>query len=683
MNRTTIGVHRDHEAFSAADVHDRWLKAARTAGIDRTGFEPSADLETRLAWARGAGLKTAGVLARQSTKMQHSIDDQVRECVECAAGNRLYAPPEYVCADTQTGRKSDRSGLNRMRSYLAAESVTVLVVCNLSRLFRSAHRGYAFIQEVVVDEGLRAISVSQCIDTENGSAWKLQTMVHGMTDESLLTSLADHVRAGQVGCFLQGCVTGALTVGYRAVEAPEAGPNRVGATRRKVVVHADAAPRIVRAYESVRDGMPIRVALRQWIADGGPCDPRATTGRMTPPAFRRLLSNPRYLGRWAFGRKRNRWVNKKDQTVQFDMPADQVKEVQREDLRIVSDELFHSVQRILEGHKSGPRGPRKAKQSQLADLVTDVFRCARCNVRFYNFGGKGRGMICKWRDGCPCRTTIIREEAVRNVCRAISECLAVQGPLMAEIAARASILDAAGDGRLESEAEGLRKQIEALTRKMEHWLDLVGDGSPADCKSTKERIRGARQESAALRERLAHLESRRNKAASPITVEEVRTELSKIEMLLVDGASGRLGDDLVHRAAAAFRLLVGGRIDVHVESRPGRKSTTVYGSFRPEFLRSLPAALGVGEAAPSGAMPEVRAWLRKRPSRDVLGPRVYELMDVQGLSYRAAAKVLQEEGHRINSGVVWQCRRRHYEILGLPFPAKFVRRKNRPKSDTT
>ena len=67
-------------------------------------------------------------------------------------------------------------------------------------------------------------------------------------------------------------------------------------------------------YEWIRDGMPITEGLRRWRAAEGPCDPRSTTGYMTYQAYRRMLSNRRYTGLWAFGRKRNQWSSKRDYT---------------------------------------------------------------------------------------------------------------------------------------------------------------------------------------------------------------------------------------------------------------------------------------------------------------------------------------------------------------------------------
>ena len=117
---------------------------------------------------------------------------------------------------------------------------------------------------------------------------------------------------------------------------------------------------------------------------------------MSTQAYRRMLSNPRYLGCWAFGRKRNRWSSKLDYNQQIERPEEEVAIYRCEDLRILSDELFHAVQARLAEFKLGPRGPHKQKKEiHLWDLMTEFFYCAICKVRFYQAGAHGKGMQCK------------------------------------------------------------------------------------------------------------------------------------------------------------------------------------------------------------------------------------------------------------------------------------------------
>ena len=203
----------------ARDAHKWWIDAAQKANIDLTGFNPDAPLAERIAWAIELGLEIAAVLARYSTKLQHSTAAQVQFNVEFAATHKIYAPPEYISVDEAAkGRRMRRDGLERTKFILKNCDVQMLLVFKISRLLRVAYKGFQFINEEVVEEGLRAISTSQGIDTRDEKTWRPLAYLHGMMDELLLETIADHSRASLKNLFQQGFSIGALTVGYRRVE---------------------------------------------------------------------------------------------------------------------------------------------------------------------------------------------------------------------------------------------------------------------------------------------------------------------------------------------------------------------------------------------------------------------------------------------------------------------------------
>jgi hypothetical protein len=143
-----------------------WKGAAIAAGVDLAGYVADAPLAQRLAWALSVDLAVGVVDTRFSTIHQDSTADQARTCIEFAAGNGIYVPPEFICVDEAiTGRQSKRPGLDRARHILEQKLATVFLVFSLSRLGRTAHETVRFFQEVLVDKGLRGISVTQSIDT--------------------------------------------------------------------------------------------------------------------------------------------------------------------------------------------------------------------------------------------------------------------------------------------------------------------------------------------------------------------------------------------------------------------------------------------------------------------------------------------------------------------------------------
>jgi DNA invertase Pin-like site-specific DNA recombinase len=656
----------------AVTAHQWWVETAMKAGIDLTGFDPQAPLAERIAWAIQAGLEIAAVLSRFSSKLQHSTRAQVQCNVEYAGHHKMYVPPEFICVDeAQKGRRVRRDGLNRAREILHSRQAQTLLVFKVSRLLRTGYKSFQFVNEEIVEEGLRAVSTSQGIDTRDEKTWKALMYLHGMMDEMLLDTIADHCRAGLKSLFEQGYTTGALTVGYGCVAVPGAPLTNRKLPRTMPKVILEVAKLIKQHYEWIRDGMTIKEAWRRWRAAGGPYDNRSTNKCMSYQAYRRLLSNPRYLGCWAFGCKRNRWSSKLDYNRQVDGPKEEVAIYRCEDLRIVDDELFFAVQARLAEFKLGPRGPHKQKKEvHLWDLVTEFFYCAPCKVRFWQAGAAGKGMQCKRGDDCPCKSAVNRQEAVEAICKKLVELIRRDADLLRQIICGGQEIDARGDEATQAEIASAKARIQALTNKIDDLEELSGQGSEEDRQRRKSRINAATVELAAARIELTRLENSLGGGGKAITPERITQILDDFAALLEDAASSKLGPDVVYKSASVFRRLVGGKIWVHVERRPGRQRTVVRAVFTPQLLRAVTLeaqAASPGETPPTET---VEVWLREPPKLDALAERTHQLIDIDGLSYREAAKVLQAEGHKVNSGNVWYFYRRWYEMQGLPVPER-------------
>lgn len=650
------------------EIHQWWQDAAQSSGINLSDFDPSAPLEDRIAWALGRGLEIGTVYTRFSSKRQHSTADQVRTCVQDAGRQRIYCPPEFVSVDeAQRGYRARREGLDRMLAILKHRSATVLLVFKASRLYRQAFKGYQLIQQEVVEEGLRAISVTQGIDTSDTKAWKMLFQVHGMVDDMVVDATADHVRAGLKGLFNRGYPVGAIAVGYRLKEQPDAPLTNRGLIRTIPEVDPEVAAMIVEHYKLVLEGMPIKKAWRKWVADGGPADPRSTKGYMSSIAYRRMLSREAYTGRWEFGRKRNEFSTKKDYTRQIEQSDSEVEVYQCEELRIISDNDFNAMQDHLAGLATGPRGPREHKESQLWDLVVGLFWCPCCNERCYQSGAAGKMMQCKNGDLCPSKSGVNRQEAVRAVCHKLCELLHQDAELIEQVVCRAQELDAVGDDQLQQSISGQERKLATLSSRINDLYELSGQGDDDDRKEVMSRIRSAQAERAAARHELSRLQQVLTNTTATVTPDVVRQTLADFETLLMDAAAGKLGPEAVDKAVMVFRRLVGGRVWVHVEQRPHRKRTNIKGVFQPHLIRGVRETVGQAhhDSEPS---PEVSVWLRQPPRLDAIAERVHELIDIEKLSHRATAKQLQKEGHRVNSGNVWYSYRRWYEMQGLPVP---------------
>ncbi len=660
----------------ARQVNEHWMTTAAKAGIDLSGFDPTASLDNRVAWALSSGLVIAVTYLRFSSKLQNSDGDQARANTTFAAENAMYLPPEFVCVDRAvTGRRLRRAGLQRMTDIMQDGVATVLLVFTLSRLSRKSYEAFRFIEREIVESGGRAVAVSQGIDTSDARAWKLKVQVHSMMDEMLLEAIAEHCREGLVGLFQKQWTTGALAVGYRPVEVPGAPPTKLGRPRTMPQVDPEVATLIRQHFEWIRDGLPITEGWRRWVAAGGPCDPRSTIGRMSDQAYRRMLSRVEYTGRWQFGRKRNQFSSKLDYTKQVDQPESQWDFFLCEELRIIDDQLFLEVQQRLAKLKLGPRGPKKGKHDHLWDLTTELFYCAHCStpdnpVRFYQTGAHGKGMQCKNAVLCKSKSAVNRKQAVRAVCLKLTELLHRDRDLLCEIICREKQLDAEGDHDLAAEISKRQEKIRTMGCHIDDLRDLAGHGSKDDRAQTKAKIRAAQTERGACQLELTKMQNAAKQASKPITAEDVNEILANFTTLLEDAVAGKLGEKAVYETRRVLELLVGGRIWVYVEPRPGRKQKNVRGVFRPNLVSAVRAVADVGDPGGNGTAEEVEVWLREPPLIDRLAERAAELVDKEDRSYGSAANVMRKDGHDVNSDKVWQLRKRHYEMLGQPAPER-------------
>ena len=643
-------------------AHQWWQEAAALCRPDLSGFDRAADFDDRVAWAATCGLEIGTVYSRFSTKLQHSTDDQVRECVQWAARNGIYVPPELISVDEGVkGKRLRRAGLERTKSILSERMAEVLLVFKASRLFRQAGKGYQFINEEVVEEGLRAVSVSQGIDTNDRKTWKLQLQIHGLLDDLLLDAIADHVRSGLTGLFLNNWVTGAIGVGYRRKEIPEAPKTNRGRPRTMPEVDPEAALLIQEHARLLLDGMSMKEGVRRWNLVDGPCDPRSTTGKMTYGAYRRLFANPRLIGKWEFGRRRNQFSTKLDYVKQVEQSDDEVSAVHCEELRILDDETFAAMQELLDAKKTGPRGPRKLRSLVLWDLTTEFFQCDSCStretsVRFYQAGANGKGMQCKNADRCRNQSTVRRRDAVLAVCAKIVSLLAEDSQLCELVIAEALKLDSQADHSIARRLADAQKRMKLLTNRVNDLFEIAGEGSDEDRTETKARLRATQAERKTVQDAVEDLQANISESTRNITAAQVASSLTNFDTVLNMAASGELGDDAVYKSLSIFRAVTGCCVQVAVERRANRKRTNVRGVFTSHVIELN----GRGHC---------EVWLREPPRLDLIADRVRHLIDIEGCSHRETAKRLRTEGHNVNPGNVWYSYRRWFEMQGLPLPS--------------
>ncbi len=264
---------------------------------------------------------------------------------------------------------------------------------------------------------------------------------------------------------------------------------------------------------------------------------------------------------------------------------------------------------------------------------------------------------------------INRQEAVIALIEKLQELLLEDEALLRQIDGDAVEFNNRDDGDIEQQIATVQQQLRTLERKIKIYNNVMGEGDESKDSDMILNLRSAQSQRAKAKTALEQLERDARKRSVVITPEKVRKCLHALPELLSEAAKGKLGEDMVFKAARIVREMIGEKVTVHVSPRAGRSGFNVQGTFRPRLLNVVRSQLGLPMAAATDSA-EVNVWLRKPPRCDRLAERVHQLIDIDDVSYRDAEEILQQEGENVNSGNVWQIYRRYYEMIGKPVPKR-------------
>jgi site-specific DNA recombinase len=340
--------------------------------------------------------------ARYSSDLQSpsSIEDQLRKCRECAALHGFQFMDEHIYVDQAiSGVGADRPGL---RSLMAAalsraRPFDVILVDDSSRLSRDTKDALSIFERLNFS-GIRLIAVSQGIDSQNEQAQVLVT-VHGMVDSLYVKELAKKTHRGLEGLVLKGRHAGGRTFGYNTAPADD------GRGKTLIVNEIEAAI-VRRIFQMSANGLSLKkiaTALNRECIQ----PPRPRAGKLhptwCPTAIREMLYRDLYMGRLVWNSSKFVKVPGTNRRVRRARPENEWRIVQREELRIIDQELWQRVSDRLTRLKDfyvGRRKPGLLQRSATSSyLFSGLLKCGKCGGNLVIVtGNKGPGQYRKY--GC-------------------------------------------------------------------------------------------------------------------------------------------------------------------------------------------------------------------------------------------------------------------------------------------
>ena len=340
--------------------------------------------------------------ARYSSDLQSpsSIEDQLRKCRECAALHGFQFMDEHIYVDQAiSGVGADRPGLRSLMAAAVSQArpFDVILVDDSSRLSRDTKDALSIFERLNFS-GIRLIAVSQGIDSQNEQAQVLVT-VHGMVDSLYVKELAKKTHRGLEGLVLKGRHAGGRTFGYNTVPADD------GRGKTLVVNEIEAAI-VRRIFQMSANGLSLKKIAttlnRECIQ---PPRPRAGKQHPTwcPTAIREMLHRNLYMGRLIWNSSKFVKVPGTNRRVRRVRPENEWRVVQREELRIIDQELWQRVSDRLIRLKDfyvGRRKPGLLQRSATSSyLFSGLLKCGKCGGNLVIVtGNKGPGQYRKY--GC-------------------------------------------------------------------------------------------------------------------------------------------------------------------------------------------------------------------------------------------------------------------------------------------
>jgi DNA invertase Pin-like site-specific DNA recombinase/predicted transcriptional regulator len=627
------------------------LHAATTREVERL----AAEFHILLPRERARSIGT--IYARYSTKLQASIGDQVRACYEAAVRQEIFVPTDHVGFDLATrGAKQRRPGLASVLALIESKEARVLLAFTTNRLHRKIYRCLQFVEEEIVERGLRAIFVKSGVDTADLQRWKMLLNVHATMDEFASTMYAENIRAAQEGMFDRGMVFGSVPLGYRG-EPIDGQVTRRGRPKCRLAIDPATAPWVLQIFREIAEGSGTLDGLVHRL-NGDPAAPRPSycqTGVWTRQALRGLLKNPRYRGSWAYGKTQKIWQSKKDyaRSVPREVP---LRAAHREDLRIVPEPLWDAVQVRLANLAARSAGRRPSgSQPPQPRMLNGLFYCPTHDRRLMVAGVNAMYMICKVCQGVavadrPLVSQLPRALAVQRICRALADLVLGDPDLVANTLA-------ACRAHLEQEArpdlgvmEALRRRRRSLDENIQFLMRNSGD-TDSDRREATNVLRELRHERDEVRLRIGRGEDAAGRPAALPTDDQARQMLAELGRILEAAAHGE-GDQEVAREA--IELLTGGRIDLVQCGRPTPRAGWLRGRFRVDLTPYLAAGAGI---ATLGTGIDVEVDFRTLNKSEQWADAAWELWN-QGLRNREIAERLGITSKAVSNALIsWhRCR---------------------------
>lgn len=666
VKRTKEQIAAEKKAF-AAEVEQQ---------IDALVSEYHATLSREEADSIGAAY------LRYSTRFQYSVIDQLRSIMDDATKKRIHIPRENIFYDLGvSGRRKSRPGLNQLTAAIENKRFDVLLVLTTSRLFRKTYKAMQFVEEELVEQGIRTIFTKSRLDTADDADWRMKLQYYAFLDEMTTKVLVPSIHAAHEGLFLKGMVCTSLSLGYTGEDVPGEF-TRQNRPRQKIIIDPETSLWVQKIYGWYLAGKGQGEIARELNADPtAPPPQKSLTGAWTPVLVRSHLMNPAYRGFWAYGAKESNWSSKKDCNEQK-LRDEPLQTSQFENLRLVSDETWYRAQELLAKEiKKAGRKSKDGDSSKRPLVLSQLFYCPEHDRMLVAGGAHGQYLMCPICRAIkpaerPIYTYLRRDVALHKTCRTVIG-LIQSDPTLVDtiITACQSEIDAIQRPDPQ-QLDRLRKQAKALMSKIDFNRSNPGESKEEQAQTVK-LLKDLQRKYATVSTDLAALESAQNSEIQVPSAEEVTSLLDEFAQTLTELALSENEEDM-RTVRRIIDEVTGGQIDVDQkgENKPGRG--WLQGRFSVDIIAVVTHQLsGIRLIEDPHRKVEITIDFRAESQLDREVEQVMALAQ-EGMCYKTIAKTMNRHRNHVTKLI-----KHWHESRGLTVPDGRARRKTLENKQTT
>ena len=324
-------------------------------------------------------MKNAVIYARYSpgSKQNYqSIEGQLKECYAFAERSDLRVVREYV-DEHLTGTNDKRTQFLQMIEDSKRKGFQYIIVYQLDRFARNRYDSATY-KAKLKKSGVRVLSAKENI-TDDASGILIEGVLENMA-EYYSAELSQKVKRG-IAITASKCkfFGGGIPLGYKVDD------------EKRFIINEETAPIVKQMFEMLANGYNYAEIARYMNERG---IPTSRGGKWNKNSFHSIFANRRYLGKYIF----------QGNEIDGGMP------------RIIDDELFDEVQRVLEKYAQAPSRGKALEEY----LLSEKLICRKCGNKMTGISGTSNNMTvhhyykCNGNPKANCDKRSVRKQFIED-----------------------------------------------------------------------------------------------------------------------------------------------------------------------------------------------------------------------------------------------------------------------------